>query len=209
MRPSRHPFHTSPAITLVEAWAHSQVPHLKDNVKFCLKIMEIIENMAILSSISSNWALIFVKQLRNLINYQFSSFCFWWKSAHKAPFSWQFICSQTRKVGNPGRTYLPEIKVECPPPPGYKDIMHLWLRTDNCCKDPGGFNILMLNIFFLCIIEKSFQLHKKQWVKAKLNSYAAFRLACCSLHCCFNLLRKRYLLQREDQVVSSVKSINQ
>ena len=46
---------------------------------------KVLENMAIFSSRSSILAPIFIQNLRNLINDQFSSTCFWWKSAHKPP----------------------------------------------------------------------------------------------------------------------------
>ena len=86
----------------------------KINVKFCLKNQQFSENMAIFSFRSSNLAQIFIKKLRNLINNQFSSPHFRWKSAHKPPLLRQSIPSQGPKFGNPGRTYLPEKKVECP-----------------------------------------------------------------------------------------------
>ena len=41
-------------------------------------------------------------------------FFFLWKSAHKPPLSWQFICSQASKFGNLGCTYLPGKKAVSP-----------------------------------------------------------------------------------------------
>ena len=42
---------------------------------------------------------ILIKKLRKLINYQFSTPCFWWNSTHKPQLSRLFICSQVPKFG--------------------------------------------------------------------------------------------------------------
>ena len=122
-----------PFFTLLSC--HSQDPQLrlksvhktiisKINVKFCLQKSTFSENMTNFSSRSSNLVPIFIKKLRNLINYQFSSPCFWWKSTHKTPLSRQFIRSQAPKFGNPSRTYLPEKKLSAPHPD--MKIIYFW-----------------------------------------------------------------------------------
>ena len=78
----------------------------KINVNFCLQNQQFSENMPIFSSTS------FPKKFEKL---SVLKPLFWWKSAHKPSLSWQFICSQGPKFRNPGRTYLPAKKFECPP----------------------------------------------------------------------------------------------
>ena len=82
VRPSIPPFHASPAVHKT-----SEI-----NVKFCLQNQQFSENMASFSSRSSNLAQIFVKKLRNLINYQFSSPRFDESSGVNAFLTWGDDC---------------------------------------------------------------------------------------------------------------------
>ena len=104
VRPSIPPFHASPAVHKT-----SEI-----NVKFCLQNQQFSENMASFSSRSSNLAQIFVKKLRNLINYQFSSPRFD-ESPLTSPPSSQFILSQAPKVQK-SRPHMPTRKKLSAPP---------------------------------------------------------------------------------------------
>ena len=104
----------------VEISVRSQDLVWKINVKFCLQNQPFSE--ILLAPEAPIWRRFSsTEKLRNLINYQFSSPCFWWtwwKSAHRPPLpSRQFIRSEASKFGNPGRTYITEKKLSAPPPP--------------------------------------------------------------------------------------------
>ena len=86
------------------------------------------ENLEILASTASVFAQILALKPPNLEivrlqapklgNFQFTSPQIWKFSVHRPPFSKANSSLQAPHFGNPGRTPLPEKKVECPPP-GY------------------------------------------------------------------------------------------
>ena len=98
----------------------------KINVKFCLQNQHFSENKATFSSRSSNLSPILVKKLRNLINYQFSNPCFWWKSAHKPLTFTQFIRTQAPTFTAIYSHTSPQIRKSGP---------HIPMRK----KGPGGY----------------------------------------------------------------------
>ena len=117
--------HLSCTVHKTLSWGISPFTRLiKINVKFCL-IQQFSENN-FLDPEAPMWPQ-FVKKLRNVINYQFSSPC-WWKSVHKSPLSQQSHKPPSSKI----RAAITYQKISWVPPPGLQPKLgwKLDLRMD-------------------------------------------------------------------------------
>ena len=104
VRPWRPPFHASPAAhkgPISSKRVSSQDPLLRKFGNFSLYSLNFHPN--------------FSSQTPKFGKFQLTSPKIWKFSAHKPPFSEANVSSQAPHFGNPGRTPLPEKKVECPP----------------------------------------------------------------------------------------------
>ena len=114
VRPWRPPFHASPAARkgpISSKGVSSQDPLLRKFGNFSLYSLNFHPNFSSQASKSGNF------QLTSPQIWKFSAHRpqIWKFSAHKPPFSEANVSSQAPHFGNPGRTPLPEKKVECPP----------------------------------------------------------------------------------------------
>ena len=125
VRPWRPPFHASPAARkgpISSKWVSSQDPLLRKCGNFGLYSLNFHPNF---SSQAPNLE-IFSSQAPKFRNFQLTSPQIWKFSAHKTPFSEVNVSSQAPHFGNPGRTPLPEKKLNAPPPPrtrSHRDLL--------------------------------------------------------------------------------------
>ena len=134
VRPWRPPFHTSPAARkgpISSKRVSSQDPLLRKFGNFILNSLNFYPNLS--------------SQAPKFWNFKLTIPQIWKFSAHKPPnleifrsqaplFRGINVSSQAPHFGNPGRTPLPEKKVECPPPELH--TLEIWAaqRTYPCLK---------------------------------------------------------------------------